>query len=473
MGAHMCMRPLLVGQGGRASQMEARQRNERLAELMSEAGLSSKALARAVRAEGASACDHTQVGRWLAGARPRAESAGQLAAALGRRLGRRVTLADLGLSAVEPLNAALGTDYPAVPAEAATTLARLWRADLDEIRVLTTAPMDGAAWAQASWEWLVRTESEAIPERAVGLRVGRSDVSALRATTDAFSHLDNHYGGGHARRSLIEYLNTHAAPLLGGRYSGEVGRALFAATAEATLLAAWMSYDAGIHGLAQRYFIQALRLAQAASDVVLAGSILDAMSHQATFLGRSREAANLARAARHGSQGKATPTLTAHFYAMEARALAVGGDVAGANRALSESVRVFERRRPGEDPEWISYFDDAELGAEFSHCFRDIGRSADAAMYAQRSLDAAGASARSDFFVTMVLAAGMLGQGEVEEACRIASAALDLGEGIRSARCVQYLREFRRSLTQIGPQSAAALDLARRAADHPFWLASA
>ena len=30
-----------------------------------------------------------------------------------------------------------------------------------------------------------------------------------------------------------------------------------------TQLAAWMSYDAGLHGLAQRYFIQALGFADA------------------------------------------------------------------------------------------------------------------------------------------------------------------------------------------------------------------
>jgi hypothetical protein len=43
------------------------------------------------------------------------------------------------------------------------------------------------------------------------------------------------------------------------------------------------------------------------------------MSHQATFLGRFTEAANLARAALAGTGGIATPTLTAHFRAMEAR----------------------------------------------------------------------------------------------------------------------------------------------------------
>jgi hypothetical protein len=57
--------------------------------------------------------------------------------------------------------------------------------------------------------------------------------------------------------------------------------------AEATLLAAWMSYDSAPRSaLAQRYFIQALALAQAGGDQLLGASILDAMSHQATYTGR-------------------------------------------------------------------------------------------------------------------------------------------------------------------------------------------
>ena len=100
-----------------------------------------------------------------------------------------------------------------------------------------------------------------------------------------------------------------------------------------------MSYDSAPRSaLAQRYFIQALALAQAGGDRLLGASILDAMSHQATHTGRFGEAASLARAARTGTAGIATPTLTAHFHTMEARALARLGDARGCDRALAEAV---------------------------------------------------------------------------------------------------------------------------------------
>ena len=202
-----------------------------------------------------------------------------------------------------------------------------------------------------------------------------SDVERFRATVEMFTKLDDRFGGGHARQALVQYLRTDADRMLSGRYSDAVGRELFTAVGEATLLAAWMSYDsAPASALAQGYFVQALALAQAGEDRLLGASILDAMSHQATFTGRFTEAANLARAAQAGTREIATPTLTAHFRAMEARALARLGDAKACDHALSESMREFERANPENDPEWIRYFNESELSAEFAHCMRDLGR---------------------------------------------------------------------------------------------------
>jgi hypothetical protein len=217
-----------------------------------------------------------------------------------------------------------------------------------------------------------------------------------------------------------------------------------------------MTYDnTPTSGLAQRYFVQALALAKAAEDRLLGGSILDAMSHQATYAGRFTDAANLARAARTGTGNDATATLTAHFHTMEARALARLGDAKGCDRALADAVRIFERRNPDDDPEWIRYFNEVELNAEFAHCYRDLGRAGDAARHAEQGiLSADGATlARSDFFVAIVLADSYLASGEIGQACTTALKALGAGEQLRSARCVGYLREFGRHLARAGDTS--------------------
>ena len=307
--------------------------------------------------------------------------------------------------------------------------------------------------------------------KADGARIGLADIERFRATVDLFVHLDNRFGGGHARTALVQYLSTDAGRLLRGRYSETTGQALYSSVAEATLLAAWMSYDSmPASALAQRYFIQALALAQAGDDRLLGASILDAMSHQATYMGRFGEAANLARAAKTGTQGIATPTLVSHFHAMEARALARMGDGKGCDHALAEAVREFERRTPENDPAWIRYFDEFELSAEFGHCLRDLGRATEAARYASRGVMAVDEMTlgRSDFFAMVVLADAHVAAGEIEQACGVALKALTAGEQIRSARCVNYLREFSQRLSTVG-DTPATRDFYGQAAESRLW----
>ncbi|MFI5470916.1 hypothetical protein ACIA6D_11880 [Streptomyces cacaoi] len=381
-----------------------------------------------------------------------------------------VSAAELGLSRGEAKGApVLDATYPASPDDAIQTVSQLWRADLNQYDPLLRAEPSEPAWNEASLRWLVAPEPGIPRPRTEGMRVGLGDVAAIKATADMFAQLDDQFGGDHARHSVIQYLNNDVTPTLRGQYTEQVGRVLFSTVAEATLLAGWMSYDACHHGLAQRYFLQALRLAQDANDRRLAGSILSAMSHQATFLGRYTQAATLARAALMGISPVATPTLRAQFHAMDARALARTGDVAACEAALSAATKALESRNSEDEPEWISYFDEAELAAEAAHCFRDVNRARQAVTHAENAMS--GSHVRSDFFATMVLADAHLRAGDVEEACRVALDAMDLGEQLKSARCISYLAEFRQNLTAAGP-SAAARDLGEEAREHRLWVAA-
>ncbi|MGW4032400.1 hypothetical protein ACWEFL_24330 [Streptomyces sp. NPDC004838] len=379
--------------------------------------------------------------------------------------------AELGLTQPAAQDVSLlDTGYPDTPEAAFTAVDRLWRADLNGYEPLLTSEPSEPAWNEASLRWLV-APAGAFPAEPGGdsPRVGLADVAMIKSTADMFAQLDDRFGGDHARQSLIQYLSRDVAPLLSGRYTQAIGRALFSTVAEATLLAGWMSYDACHHGLAQRYFVQALRLAQDGEDKRLAGSILSAMSHQATFLGRYTQAATLARAARMGITSVATPTLLAQFHAMEARALARTDDTRACELALADATRALERRNSDDEPEWITYFDETELAAEAAHCFRDTSSARQAVVYGESAMS--GNHVRSDFFATMVLADAHMHAGDPEEACRVAADALDLGEQLKSARCVSYLAEFRRNLARAS-QTAAVRDFHEQAAEHRLWLAT-
>jgi hypothetical protein len=385
---------------------------------------------------------------------------------------RRLGLADPDETAAGPVRPV--SRFPEVSAErrgvedTAGLLTALWRADLDQ--PTAQAEHDPALWSETALDWLLNTGPRARRQNATSRKVGAPDIAAVQATTAMFADLDNRYGGGHARHGLIGFLSNDVAALLNGRYDGATGNLLFSTVAESMLLAGWMAYDAGAHGIAQRYLTQALHLAEHGNDRRLAGSVLSAMSHQATFLGDFHQAACLARAAVVGTKEVGTATMTAQFHAMEARAHAGRGDAAACDASLTAAEAAFSRRVPDDDPMWIAYFDEGELSAEFGHCFRDLGRAAGARTWAGRSVEAGsdGTFARSDFFAAMVLADAHLDHGDPEPACTVALQALAIGDQLKSARCAAYVTEFRGRLAKVG-RASVARSFAEQAAGHRLW----
>lgn len=293
-----------------------------------------------------------------------------------------------------------------------------------------------------------RAERPDRTERGPGQRVTAGDVNALRSVGELFRALDHAYGGGHARQALVRYLEHEAEPMLRGVYGEQLGRRLFGATADLTRLAGWTSFDIAAHGLAQRYFVQALRLAQAAGDRAYGSYVLVTMSRQAVYLGHGREAVQLARVAQQGVGGAAPPVVQALLHAAEARGHGVLGEVRACTSSLARAERALEAAKTGEDvPPWARFFDEAQLADENGHCHRDLQQYRAAALHAERSLQLRGAGfARSRLFCRVVLATARLGLGEVEQACVLAAEAAQQAAEMRSVRAHEYVRDFERRL---------------------------
>ncbi|MEU8925148.1 regulator [Kitasatospora sp. NPDC048545] len=304
-------------------------------------------------------------------------------------------------------------------------------------------------------------------ESRPALRVGRGDIAAIRAVGDLFRALDHAYGGGHARQALVRYLESEAEPMLRGRYGEQIGRALFGAVADLTRLAGWTSFDIAAHGLAQRYFVQALRLSQAAGDRALGGYVLVTMSQQAVHLGHGREAVQLARVAQQGVGTAVPPVVQSLMHAAEARGHGLLGDVRSCTTALVRAERALAAARTGDElPAWARYFDEAQLSDEFAHCYRDLQQWRTAAQHAEKSLRLRSpAYARSRIFCRLVLATARLGMGDLDEACTMATDALRAAGEMRSARSLEYVRDFHRRLTPYrgSPVARAFEETARQA----------
>ncbi|MEV0787016.1 regulator [Streptomyces sp. NPDC050423] len=285
-------------------------------------------------------------------------------------------------------------------------------------------------------------------DRGSGQRVGSGDVAALRSVAELFRTLDHAYGGGHARQALVRYLEHETEPMLRGTYSEATGRRLFAAAADLTRLAGWTSYDIAAHGLAQRYFVQSLRLAQAAGDRAYGSYVLITMSRQAVYLGHGREAVQLARVAQQGIGSAAPNAVLALLHAVEARGHGVLGEAKACVASLARAERALETSRPGDDvPHWARHFDEAQLADDFAHCHRDLQQYRAAAQHAERSLQLrAPAYARSRLFCRVVLASARLGLGELDQACRLGAEAAQQAAEMRSVRATEYVRDFERRL---------------------------
>ncbi|MEU2261145.1 transcriptional regulator [Streptomyces sp. NPDC019645] len=437
-----------------ARPLVARQPNERLQALIQEAGCSNAGLARRVNMVGAERgldlrYDKTSVARWLRGQQPRGRAPGIIAEALGRKLGRTVTIDEIGMANGKNLASGVGLQFAPTVLGAIEQVCELWRSDVGRRDFLTGSTVAASALVEPSRDWLI-TGADAQVARQAGARVGLPDVEAVRAMTKALTGLDHRFGAGHVRPVVVHYLNSVVSGLLSGSYREPVGRQLFAAVARLTELAGYMAVDTGQPGLAQRYYIQALRLAQAAGDRAYGGYVLAAsMSHLAAELGNPREIAQLARAAQEGARGQVTPRAEAMFHAAEARGHALLGDARTCQEAAARAIAALDRANPeaGDDPDWIAHFDHAYLADELAHCHRDLGQADQAARRATESLAGHPESrARRRGIGLVLLATARLQQREVEEACRTGTRAMELLGTLRSSRGTEYLEDLHQRL---------------------------
>ncbi|MCM3264360.1 regulator [Streptomyces thermoviolaceus] len=467
--------------------------NRQLAALIAEAGFSNAGLARRVDQLGLEhgldlRYDKTSVTRWLRGQQPRGTTPALIAEVFTRRLGRRLTAQDLGLDACAPVYA--GLEFAATPEEAVDIVSGLWRKDSGSQAELRKIAFTPAGLVVPSRDWLIgrpddrvargeppaargtgprtdgtgpltdgRQPASGVPrqrgrterrraELEAGRRVTAGDIAALRSVGELFRALDDRFGGGHARQALVRYLEHECEPMLRGVYGEQAGRRLFAAAADLTRLAGWTSYDIAAHGLAQRYFVQALRLSQAAGDRAYGAYVLATMSRQAVYLAHGREAVQLARVAQQGVGTSAPPAVQALLHAAEARGHAMLGEVRACTASLVRAERALESAKPGDEtPYWARSFDEGRLSEEFAHCHRDLQQYRAAAQHAERALQLRPvAQARSRVFCRVVLATARLGLGDLDQACRLAAEAAAQAADMRSVRAHEYLKEFERRL---------------------------
>lgn len=451
-----------------------RQRNEKLLTVIKACQWSYDACAAAVRAiarengDDLRSCDRSHVGHWVAGVQPSGPTPRYLAEAVSRRLGHVMQPTDLGFLTDGSLEADLdGLDW--WTHEPATDLVTVGRADLERRAFALNALYSLAALAVPldAWQEIADRGRRA---QGGGAAVGRSEIGAVREMLSVFSKADERFGGGHARLAVIQYLTSDVAGYLRGTFASEEDRKLmFSAAAELTYLAGWKSFDSALHGLAQRYYVQSLRLANEADDRALAGFTMRAMAHQAVDLGHGQQALQLAESALEWSRGQATPAATALFTILTARGHAATSDHARTTTAITNAEALLSDAKPDSEPVWIrtSGFTETSLASQAGQALRDLKDLPGAEAQFRQSIATRNADAyRRIHTLTLAnLADVQCTQGRLREASDNWNLAMDAMAGVKSGRATAAVQNIRHRLSSFGPRLPAfAKKLDQRAA---------
>ncbi|MFH0521851.1 MFS transporter [Streptomyces sp. M41] len=453
---------------------EQRGPNEKLGAVLALAGISNAGLARRVNDLGAQRgltlrYDKTSVARWVSkGMVPQGAAPHLIAAAIGQKLGRPVPLHEIGLADADPAPE-VGLAFPRDVGQAVKSATELYRLDLAGRRAGTGGIWQSlagsfavSAYATPASRWLITPADSSVarevsPSESSGapLKVGHSDVQKLREAAEDARRWDSKYGGGDWRSSMVpECLRVEAAPLLLGSYSDEVGRALFGASAELTRLAGWMAFDTGQQEAAQRYYIQALRLARAAADVPLGGYVLASMSLQATYRGFGDEGVDLAQAALERNRGLATARTMSFFRLVEARAHARASDAQAAGAALKAAEGWLERSRDGDnDPSWLGFYSYDRFCADAAECYRDLKAPRQVRRFTEQALSKPTEEfVRSHGLRLVVSAVAELESGNLDAACEQGVRAVEVAGRISSARTTEYVKDLLHRLEPYGDE---------------------
>ncbi|WP_433225299.1 hypothetical protein [Microtetraspora malaysiensis] len=430
--------------------------NQQLHALLAEAGYdrSHAALARQVN-EAADAeygldlrYDGASVYWWLRGRCPEQPAPELIAAVLSRRTKRPVAVADLGFLRITSAQAD-GLTFPDSTASAIDTATSLWGRLSRSSTETADTPFVPAAAVEAGWRWHFDPPDRVLAHQGRG-RVGADDIERLRSFQGQFLDLDRRHGGGHAHRFLADVLVRDVVPLLHGSYTDAVGRELFAVAAELTGTLAFMAYDHGSHGIAQRGFTQALRLAKVAGDRTFGAHVLANLATQAIYLQLPGEAVRLARAAVDGAGRHPSAAVAARLHNTEATACALAGDLVTFRTALRRSERAMDRS-DGSGPAWASYFTPAHLAGTAMRCLLDFDRPGEALTYAGEALQLAPGNVRTRALHTALIATAHARAGDLDQAAALGLRAVGLARQIRSRRVHARLADLARQVTSHGP----------------------
>ncbi|MFI9586138.1 hypothetical protein ACIHCQ_30845 [Streptomyces sp. NPDC052236] len=458
--------------------------NTRLCDLFGLAGWSKGELARLVNRKAAAlghpqlATDTSRVRRWIdVGETPRDPVPRVLAALFTERLGRVVTIEDLGFvrsgRAGKRRDVQGGDNPDGLPwasEQTAAVLTEFTGMDLMLNRRglvgAGAALAAGSALTSAMHDWLhtdpalaadaprIHDPLHADPAgfgRYEAAPIGSQEIEALERSVEVFRAWDANRGGGLQRKAVVGQLN-EVGGMLAYHHPDHLQRRLWGVAANLAVLAGWMSHDVGLEPTAQKYFVIAAHAAREGDDRPRAGEALSRAARQMIHLGRPDDALDLMKLAKSGSGEQILPRTQAMLHTVEAWAQASMGHGQAMRRTLGEAEELFVADKSDvPPPSWMQMFDEADMHGMSALAYRTLAEHEPAAAntaqkHAKQALRLRETDARqrSRIFDYISMASACFIADDPEQADRYARLALVSMAETSSHRTWDRLREMYR-----------------------------
>jgi transcriptional regulator with XRE-family HTH domain len=287
-------------------------------------------------------------------------------------------------------------------------------------------------------------------------RVGMDEVAHFEELVEAFSKWGSQ-SGSQMRMAVLGQVRL-LGKLLENTPSGSVKNRLFEVAAQMAQRAGCMSYDSRMYGVAQRYYLSALRFCREANNHLIAAKILSDMSYIATAMGNHKESLELIDAAISALPARRQGIVRAELLGRQASARALLGYSLDAKRSVEESLRVNANSMDESLPPVFNYLTSSEIYGLASTTYLDLakrdlfrGSASGYALHAEKYALAA-IRGRDENFTrsravdTIRLMNIRLLNREPDEAIRLGNSVMDFAREVRSSRVSDRLVQFHRDI---------------------------
>jgi tetratricopeptide (TPR) repeat protein len=262
---------------------------------------------------------------------------------------------------------------------------------------------------------------------------------------------------------LIDALRGHLSAVIAALRSTErttMRRRLASIAGETAGHVAWLSYDLNHDRGAARYYMISAGAMRQAGNPALDAYVQGFKSQVRSSRGEFEQARLLAEGASRKAARSGTATLRSWLWGLRGRALAELGDAAGCVAALKHAEKAIGQARPEEDPPWLDVFDPARFSVLAGSCYRKLGQTEPAQELLQDALSQIGPRpSRRRSAALLELASVELDRGDLERACRLAGAALEILSRVGSLAGVERVVQIRSAVdTRGGTPALADLD---------------